>query len=541
MLRLHDLLDRSAARYAGRAALRCRGQTLTYDNLRALTARTAGGLKRLGIARGDRVAVCLSNRPELVEILLACSRVGAICVLVNPSLRARQLRHVLNDSGACVLVSDRASSVHAPSEVGDYPQLRSLVVVDGRSISAPTTQGVAVYTLDELRSSVPVDRVAGIDQDVAALFYTSGSSGRAKGVVVTHRNLVSGAECVAAYLDNTADDRILAVLPLSFDYGFSQVSTAFHAGACVVLTNYLSPAALVQEIENEQITGLAGIPFIWSQLVAVKWPSVPTSLRYVTNSGGVLPQPVIKALAARLPTTRIFCMYGLTEAFRSTYLDPAELFARPGSIGKAVPNQEVLVLRDDGTECEANEVGELVHRGSFVTLGYWNDPELTAKRFRPLPAAQGRPWYRQDVCVWSGDLVRRDEDGYLYFVGRADQQIKSSGVRVSPTEVEEVIGEIEGVTEVVAVGVSDEALGQVIAVAVASTESNRGALAERVREHCRAQLPTYMVPALLEIVAGLPRTENGKPDRTAVREMMASIRASEAAKRQRETRGARNV
>jgi acyl-CoA ligase (AMP-forming) (exosortase A-associated) len=525
---LHDILDRSAARHPKRIALRCRDRQVTYEELRLTTARTAGGLVRLGVARGDRVAVSLPNRIELVELIFACSRVGAVCVLINPTLKPRQVRHVLNDSGSSVLVSDRALPSQMVPVVQDCSNLRSIVAIEvGVDVDLP---GVSVSTLEKLRAADPATPVRLIDADVAALFYTSGSSGRAKGVTVSHRNLVSGAECVSAYLENTADDRILAVLPLSFDYGFSQVSTALHVGACAVLTNYLSPAALVQEIQKEAITGLAGVPFIWSQLAATIWPAPPESLRYVTNSGGVLGQPVIKALSQLLPTTRIFCMYGLTEAFRSTFLDPRQLWARSGSIGKAVPNQEILVLRPDGTRCAANEIGELVHRGSFVTLGYWNDPELTAQRFRPLPAASS---VRSEVGVWSGDLVRQDVDGYLYFVGRADDQIKSSGVRVSPTEVEEVVAEVEGVRETVVTGVADDALGQVIAVAVVGSNGDSAALGERIREHCRQCLPMYMIPSILHFLPALPRTENGKPDRVTIRQLLASVSSRDGERKRR--------
>jgi acyl-coenzyme A synthetase/AMP-(fatty) acid ligase len=290
-----------------------------------------------------------------------------------------------------------------------------------------------------------------------------------------------------------------------------------------VLTTYFSPAVLIKTIEDEQITGLAGIPFIWSQLVATRWPSAPSPLRYITNSGGALNQAVIKALSELLPSTKIFCMYGLTEAFRSTYLDPANLFTRPGSIGMAVPNQEVFVLRPDGTPCGTDEIGELVHRGSFVTHGYWNDAAHTAQRFRRLPAAAAGPGHGSEICVWSGDLVRRDADGYIYFVGRADEQIKSSGVRISPTEVEEVIGEVEGVIETVVVGIPDSKLGQVVAaLAIVGAERDHEALGERIREHCRLHLPRIMSPSVLQFVTDLPRTENGKPDRAAAKQLLSS-------------------
>jgi acyl-CoA synthetase (AMP-forming)/AMP-acid ligase II len=336
---------------------------------------------------------------------------------------------------------------------------------------------------------------------------------------------------VSHYQRNTAADRILAALPLSFDYGFSQVTVAFAVGACAVLANFALPAALLQEAQTERITGLAGAPTMWMHLAAMEWPAaVARNLRYVTNSGGAMPAAVLARLRAALPTTQVYCMYGLTEAFRSTYLDPAELDRRPGSIGKAIPGQEVFVLRPDGSECAAGEVGELVHRGSLVTLGYWNDPIKTALRFRPLPPKLPQiP--RSEWAVWSGDLARKDAEGYLYFVSRGDHLIKSSGYRISPTEVEEAVAEVPGVVESAAVGLADESLGQRVAVAiVAAAGSAAGELAEAVRQHCRVQLPSYMVPAEIHVLDSLPRNVNGKCDRGVLAVQLAELapRAREA-------------
>src|SRR5690606_1031648 len=315
----------------------------------------------------------------------------------------------------------------------------------------------------------------------AALLYTSGSTGRPKGVVLSHRNLVSGAHIVSGYLQNTRSDRILAALPLSFDYGLSQVTTALAVGACAVLTTYVLPAALVQEVVRERITGLAGVPTMWMNLSALEWPPEATQrLRYITNSGGALAAAVIERLRRRLPNTKIFCMYGLTEAFRSTYLDPDELSQRMGSIGKAIPGQEIIVVRPDGSQCEPEEVGELVHRGSLVTLGYWNDPELTARRFRPLRRTPAQVPH-VDIAVWSGDLVKTDAEGYLYFVGREDHMIKSSGYRISPSDIEEIVLEVPGVLEAAVVGVPDETLGQRIAVAVVPSDVSAQDIGERIR------------------------------------------------------------
>ena len=518
MTLLHHLLDRSASRSPHKEALRFRGEAILYGDLQQLTLRTAAGLRALGIARGDRVVIFLANRPEMVEVALACSRLGAIFVPVSPMLRGRQLTHILRDSGAKTLLVSDSLLPHALQSAVDCPDLLNIVLADATQLPSPSRFGLCYSLLDDLRS-YDAESLHGsptIDRDVAAILYTSGSTGRSKGVTLTHQNLVSGATCVAQYLGNTADDRLLAALPLSFDYGLSQVTTAFHVGACATLTNFSMPAAIVQEVAAEKITGLAGVPTMWAHLATAEWPaSVREHLRYITNSGGALTQPLIRTLRTVLPSTLVYCMYGLTEAFRSTYLDPEQLDRRPGSIGKAIPNQEILVLRPDGTRCQPGEIGELVHRGSLVARGYWNDSEATNQRYRPLPpglagVAPG------ELAVWSGDLARTDEDGYLYFVGRADQLIKTSGYRVSATEIEEVVAEVDGVIESAAFGIADAVLGQKIVIAVVNKTSNATDLVERIRRHCRMHMPAYMTPADIQIVGQLPRNANGKPDRTAL-------------------------
>jgi acyl-CoA ligase (AMP-forming) (exosortase A-associated) len=352
---------------------------------------------------------------------------------------------------------------------------------------------------------------------MAGILYTSGSTGKPKGVVLSHRNLVAGAKSVASYLENTAADTLLAALPLSFDAGFSQLTTAFHAGARVVLFNYLLPRDVIKAIERERVTGLTAVPPLYIQLTQTAWPeAVGDHLRYFASTGGRLPRETLAALRRQLPRAKPFLMYGLTEAFRSTYLPPDEVDRRPDSIGKAIPNAEILVLREDGTPCVANEPGELVHRGALVALGYWNDAEKTAERFRPLPshaAGHAAGLVLPEIAVFSGDTVRLDEDGFLYFVGRRDEMIKTSGYRVSPTEVEEVLYATQMVGECVAFAVDDARLGQairVIATAPAGSELDTAALLAE----CRARMPAYMVPAGIDVAGGpLPRNPNGKLDR----------------------------
>jgi acyl-CoA ligase (AMP-forming) (exosortase A-associated) len=356
---------------------------------------------------------------------------------------------------------------------------------------------------------------------MAAILYTSGSTGSPKGVVLSHRNLIAGAESVSSYLHNTRHDVILAALPLSFDAGFSQVTTAFNVGAHVILTNYLLPADVVRLCTRHGVTGLTCVPPLWIQLASERWPPAATaSLRYFANTGGRLPKPALKRLREIFPKALPYLMYGLTEAFRSTYLDPAEVDQRPDSIGKAIPNAEILVLRPDGTECDRGEEGELVHRGALVAMGYWNDPGRTAERFRPLPTA-GLAWRTPETVVYSGDTVVTDDEGFLYFVGRRDEMIKTSGYRVSPTEVEESAFGTGLVRDAVAIGVDDDALGQRI-VLIASAAGPQPLDKDALLIAMKRQLPRYMVPASIIARDTLPRSPNGKYDRAGLRNELSA-------------------
>ncbi len=520
---LHDLFDVSAERFPNNEALRSRGNTITYAELQRRSHSLAAALRSHGVGRGDRVAVYLQNRAVVIETALACSRLGAIFVPVNPLLKARQLEYVLNDAGAIALVASQTAAVVVEDSIPRCPTISTVVWCDAAQ------SGVEGLRYDQLiASDVRVESPA-IDNDPAALLYTSGSTGRPKGVVVSHRNLVAGALTVSGYLKNTASDRVLVALPLSFDYGLSQVTTAFAVGACAVLTNFSLPAALLQDMVAERITALAGVPTMWMHLATLEWPqAVVKSLRYITNSGGALPVSVIRNLQSRLPNTQVFCMYGLTEAFRSTYLEPSQLEQHLGSIGKAIPGQEILVLNAEGKQCQPGEVGELVHRGSLVTLGYWNDSELTRQRFKPLPKPLSQ-LTREETAVWSGDLVKTDADGFIYFIGRRDNLIKSSGYRISPTEIEEVIAELPHVVESAVVGLQDDNLGQRVVVAAVAAPDAPADMTERIRHHCRMQLPAYMVPAEVHVMGQLPRNANGKCDRGALAAMLIQSTEQSAA------------
>ncbi|MFF2271642.1 acyl-CoA ligase (AMP-forming), exosortase A system-associated [Agromyces sp. NPDC058136] len=509
----HHLLSQAAAATPGSPALTYREVTVGYAEAWRRTLAAASQLRGIGLEPGDRVAVYLEKRIETVVAFFAASAAGGVFVPVNHVLKAAQVGHILIDSGARVLVTsvDRLGQL---SEVLPGTRVEHVIVVGG---APPAAVGTAwsVHRWpgdgDGLDQAVIDPAPAAIDLDPAAILYTSGSTGRPKGVVLSHRNLIAGAESVSTYLGNTGDDVILSVLPLSFDAGLSQVTTAFAVGAHCVLVNYLLPREVPKLCERYGVTGLTCVPPLWLQLADVPWPAAAAArVRYWANTGGRMPRPTLDRLRAIFAGADPYLMYGLTEAFRSTYLDPSEVDRRPDSIGKAVPNAEVLVLRPDGTRCVAGEEGELVHRGALVALGYWNDPVRTAERFRPV-VHPDEPWRAPERAVWSGDTVVADEAGFLYFVGRRDEMIKTSGYRVSPSEIEEAAYGTGLVRDAVATGVEDPALGQRIVLSVTPVE--RELDVDALTAALRLVLPMYMVPSRIDVRDELPRSPNGKYDR----------------------------
>lgn len=510
---LHDFIFQSARRTPDSEALVYSKQRLSYGELAGLVQQAAGALLTLGLSRGERLAVYLEKNIENVAAMFGATAAGGVFVPVNPLLKPEQVGYILADCNVRVLVTSADRLKLLAGVLTACPDLRTVIVTANRGADLPDLGQIAVLdwasALAAAGSHTPP--APSIDADMAAILYTSGSTGKPKGVVLSHRNMVAGANSVASYLENTPSDRILAVLPLSFDYGLSQLTTAFKVGATAVLINHLVPRDILNAVVSERITGLAAVPPLWIQVAGLAWPQDCT-LRYLTNSGGAMQRPTLDALRRALPNARPFLMYGLTEAFRSTYLPPSELERRPDSMGKAIPNAEVMVLRPDGTECEPGEPGELVHRGALVSLGYWNDPAKTAERFKPF-LSRHHGLVLTEMAVWSGDTVRKDEDGFLYFISRNDEMIKTSGYRVSPSEVEEVIYARDGVAEAAAIGLPHPSLGQAIVVVAlmkdGCTLDEAGLLAA-----CKPHLPAYMLPAKIIIASQtLPRNPNGKIDR----------------------------
>ncbi len=512
---LHDFIVRSAERSPDSPALTHKTETLTYSALADAVASVASGLITAGLGRQERVAIYLAKRPETVAAIFGTTQAGGVFVPVNPILKAQQVVHILSDCDVRILITTADRFQELQDHLEHCNDLHTVVLLDGDSDQPPSPGHLKLLSWDSLTGSHSnTDLHRTIDTDMAAIFYTSGSTGKPKGVVLSHRNMVVGAMSVAEYLDNRPDDRILAVLPFSFDYGFSQLSTAFHSGAAVTLIDHLFPRDVIKAVENGGITGLAGVPPLWIQLAKLTWSDEATNtLRYITNSGGAMPKTTLDDLRSNLPGTQVFLMYGLTEAFRSTYLDPDELDRRPDSIGKAIPNAEIMVVREDGTPCDPGEPGELVHRGPLVSLGYWNDPIKTSERFRQTPS-QLPGIVIPEIAVWSGDTVVRDTEGFMAFVGRRDEMIKTSGYRVSPTEVEEAIYATGLVAEAVAMGIPAPDIGQSITViAVPSGDSSPASIEEQLLDHCRRNLPNFMIPHNIEWRTVLPRNANGKIDR----------------------------
>jgi acyl-CoA ligase (AMP-forming) (exosortase A-associated) len=487
-------------------ALILRDQTIDYATLDNLVGAGAAWLITQGLQPGDRVATWLNKTREACILPLAVARAGMVHVPINPLLKRAQVKHILSDSGAALLIGGAARL--GLLEPGDVP-------AHCRDIA----DTVCAQALDSPREILPPS--AAQPDDLAAILYTSGSTGRPKGVMLSHANLWLGAHSVATYLKIAADDRVLAVLPLSFDYGQNQLLSTWYAGGAVAPLDYLTPKDVVKAVAKHSITTLAGVPPLWVQLMELEWPADAVApMRRMTNSGGALTRPLVAKLRAMFPQADLYPMYGLTEAFRSTYLSPELVDAHPDSMGRAIPHAEILVLRPDGAITDDDEHGELVHCGPLVAQGYWQDPDRTAARFKPAPAAS----VYGGSALWSGDTVRRDASGLLYFVGRDDAMIKSAGNRISPSEIEEAAVGSGVVLECVAFGVADAKQGAAIWL-VASSLAGKSPDDAVLMAHLKAELPNFMQPARIIWQDDLPRNPNGKIDRVEIERAMKDAAA----------------
>jgi len=511
---LHQLLEQSARKCPSKEAGVYKGDRLSYQEVNERANLLARRLIEWGVERGDRVGIYLEKGVEEVVSIFAISKARGVCVILNPALKSAQVSHRVKDCGMKGIVSQANLFGAVAPGLAAIRGLKFCVLVRGGAhafsdsrLKVHSHAQVSGAGKDNLNLKAP-------DSALAAILYTSGSTGLPKGVMLSHRNMVLGARSCQEYLRIRARDRILCLLPFSFDYGLNQLVTAFSVGATAVVLKFLFSQDAIELIHRERISGLAGIPTLWMQLLGA--PNIARyrfkGLRYITNSGGALPTPALQDLRRRFPNAKVYLMYGFTEAFRATYLDPKELDRRPGSIGKAVPYAKVSVVTEEGNPCGPNKIGELIQHGELVSQGYWGDPRGTAKVFKRDPFAASS---NRRAC-FSGDYVKRDDKGYFWFVGRKDDLIKSSGYRISPTEIEDALYRDTRIREAVAFGMPDPVLGQKIGVAV--TLKKKGALSEReIINYCTRHLPVYMTPNQVRILSRMPLTPNGKVDSKRVR------------------------
>lgn len=501
---VHDFLTNSAARLPEKVALVCDGRRLTYRDLDQMTNRLAHALAEHGIRRGDRVAIFAPNSVEAVVGIFAALKAGGVFVVINPTTKQDKLTAILNNCRASAIIVDaQIRDVQLSALLHSVPSLQIGVLCNQRAETRLAHPRFIDF--DEVQAqydATPLPRV-NIDLDLACLIYTSGSTGEPKGVMSDHSNVVFASGSIIEYLQNVEDDVVINMLPLSFDYGLYQLLMTFRFGGRLALErSFAYPAAILKRVEEERVTGFPGVPTIYAMLLNMDLSQYDlSSIRYLTNTAAALPPSHVLELRRKFPWARLYSMYGLTETKRTLYLPPEELERRPGSVGIAIPGTEVWLEDEQGNRLGPGEVGELVVRGRHVMRGYWEAPESTAQRYRPGPLPGER------VC-YTGDLFRMDEEGFLYFVGRKDDIIKSRGEKVAPKEVENVIYELPGVAAVAVVGVPDPILGQAIKAWVVT--KNADLTEKQILAHCRARLEDFMVPRYVEFRDELPVNASGK-------------------------------
>ena len=487
---------------------------LTWKEVYVQASTLARRLAIAKIGKGDVVGIYLPHSLGQVISIFAVALRDAVFTVINPQLAPDQVKHQVQDASMKAVVG--STDLLAPLE--DFFSIRTMHVERLEHMGLPKSDLAADV---DLRTSVTTN----IPADVSNYIYTSGSTGLAKGVVVPHRTLLDGARIVSGYLGITREDTILSVLPFSFDYGLNQLLSSVHAGATIVLHRFLLAKDLLDLVASERATGLAVVPSMWPKILRLKRREAGqiASLRYVTTAGGFHPPELLRSVAEFLPTTEIIVMYGLTESFRSAYLPFNEIFKRPGSIGKAVPEVELMVLDEHGARCKPGQKGELVHRGAFVTYGYLNNPSLNETKFIKLQL-DGRACL-PETAVRSGDLVSTDEDGFIYFHGRMDMQIKSSGYRISPDEVAQAVLSTPGIAQAVVFGMPDPTLGEAIHVAY-ETYANQGLDEIEIKRHAKKALGNYAVPHHYHFYEKLPLNANGKIDFAALKRDAAAAHSA---------------
>jgi amino acid adenylation domain-containing protein len=513
---VEQFLEFSAERSPDKVALISGDGRYTYRQIDEEANRLAHALIASGVQRGDRVVIFLPNSLETVVSIFAALKAGAVFVVLNSTTKSDKVTYILNNCRASAMVTSGTKADALSACWSDTPYLRSVFLTGASESQAKAVQsgGKQVSSLEEVRlqsrnNSSPMKKC--IDIDLAALIYTSGSTGRPKGVMVTHLNIISAATSISTYLENTSDDIVINFLPLGFDYGLYQLLMMFKMGGTLVLhDSFAFPNVAIDKIIREKVTGFPIVPTISAILLQMdlskhKFPN----LRYISNTAAALPVEHIRKLRALFPHVKLFSMYGLTECKRVSYLPPDQLDIRPTSVGRGMPNEEVYVVDENGGRVGPDIIGELVIRGSNVMKGYWELPDETAHCLKPGPLPG-------EKVLYSGDLFRADEEGYLYFVGRKDDIIKTRGEKVSPREVEDVIYSLDGVAEVAVIGVPDPILGSAIK-AVLTVRPGAQVTKQDVLRHCAARLEDFMVPKIVEFQASLPKTETGKISKRAIK------------------------
>ena len=509
MTLLHQYLDGTAERVPDKTALRAGAAELSYAALETASRHLAAGLQERGVGRGDRVALYLDNGFETVIALFACLKLGAIFIPVNPLTKRDKLAYLLNDARVTALITHPLLLSTAHEALRDNQSVTTVVVADP---VAAIDADARFRTWDQTLSARPLRSPGTIDADLASIIYTSGSTGDAKGVMLTHLNMVTAAESVSTYLGLGEDDVILCALPLAFDYGLYQVLMAVRVGATVVIEkSFAFPIKALEVMASTRVTVFAGVPTMFALLMGVRTLAQFDlgALRLITNTAAALSERQIRELRALFPQATLYSMYGLTECKRVSYLPPAELDRRPTSVGRGMPNEEVWLVDDLGHRLPNGRTGELVIRGNHVMRGYWEKPAATAERLRPGP-------YPGELVLYSGDLFRTDDEGFLYFVARKDDIIKSRGEKVSPREVENALHALEGVLDAAVIGVPDELLGEAVKAFVVLREGARYSEREVIR-HCLGALENFMAPKYVEFVAALPTTNTGKVSKRSLR------------------------
>ncbi len=509
---VRDFLEHSSDRHPEKTALVCDGKRLSYREIDGMADRVAHGLRDLGVKRGDRVAIYLQNSVEAVAGIFGVLKASATFVAINATIKRDKLLYILNNCRAAAIIADARTdpATFAGDSGNAVPSLLGCIL-GGTAPAASSGWPVRCLTFESVLDLFPASRPPreNIDLDLACLIYTSGTTGEPKGVMSDHSNVVFASGAIIEYLGNVESDIIINVLPLSFDYGLYQLLTTFRFGGTLVLErSFAYPATILKQIAQERVTGLPGVPTLYAMLLPMDLSAFDlSSLRYLTNTAAALPVSHIEALLRKFPHAQLFSMYGLTETKRTLYLPPAELARRPGSVGRPIPGTEAWLEDDSGLRLGPGETGELVVRGRHVMRGYWEAPELTARRFRVDPATGDR------LCH-TGDLFRTDADGFFYFVSRRDDIIKCRGEKVAPKEIEGVIYALPGVSEVAVIGVADPILGQAIKAFVVTADPALGA--NQVLAHCRMNLEDYKVPKFVEFCTELPKTTSGKIKKTGL-------------------------